>query len=163
MYSQLTPLLLIYKGLHCLSLSWTLPLQTSLLKSSSLTVCTCPPVNPSSTLTPYLQCSPEPLYSCPKTPEDLLLQPSHIQGGLTASACAFYIDGSSFLSGGHLLQDVQWSQMMSRHLLTFTYYQSKNKSNSPHQGLPNHTTNISLRVSINSKYALHVLLMHSAI
>lgn len=39
----------------------------------------------------------------------------------------------------------------------------KNKSNSPHQGLPNHTTNISLRVYIDSKYAFHILLTHSAI
>lgn len=146
---------------HCLGLSHS---KTSLIKSSSLTFRTCPPLSPS--LHTYALPPPFPRHS--------LLLPKDSQGpsplSLSHTRWSSHHFCLCFLNRWPLLP-VRWTPitgcaMVSDDVKAPSYSHLlpiKNESNSPHQGLPNHTTNIALRVYIDSKYAFHSLLTHSAI
>lgn len=87
--------------LQCLPPSQIPSIQTSAIKNSSLTFLPCPLFN-ITTLIPLSQHSPDPLQSCPKLSKTSYTI-SHTKGNsLSISHYIFYVDDSSFLSGGHI-------------------------------------------------------------
>jgi hypothetical protein len=90
--------LLKYKGLYPMSPSHILSLLVALVEDHTLTFVSCSPLNPA-TLLPL---SSTPItHSCPKTLEELLLCPDHIQEGTFSQAdYTCFIDDSSFIHNG---------------------------------------------------------------
>jgi ribonuclease HI len=155
--------LLTYKGLYSMPLSCILSLQVALVKDSTLTFVSCPPLNPA-TLLPL---SVTPLvHSCPEILEELLPCPDHIQEGTLSQAdYAWFIDGSSFIHNGQQRAGytiVSDSAVIEACPLPLGTTSQKAELTALARALTL-AKDKTVNIYTDSKYAFHTLLPHSTI
>jgi hypothetical protein len=140
-----------------------LSLQVPLVEDPTLTFILCPPLN----LATLLPLSSTPLvHSCPEILEELLPCLDHIQEGILSQAdYTWFIDDSSFIHNGQQkagYKIVSNSTVIEARLLPLDTTSQKAELIALARALTLTKTKI-INIYINSKYAFHTLLSHSAI
>jgi hypothetical protein len=143
--------------------SHILSLQVALVKDPTLTFVSCPPLNPA-TLLPLS--STLLVRSCPKILEEILPHPDHIQEGtLSQTDYTWFIDGSSFIHNGQ--QRARYAIMSDSTIIEACPLPLGTNSQKAELTAPARALTLvkdkTVNIYIDSKYAFHTLLSHSAI